>query len=251
MIELKLTPQGTGRIMGKAQLAQGLKPGATCRHTIRVRLVGRSTQTVVQAVEAGTNLPPMAQAIFAAPICPVCRVAPTTALERLPAALRRCPVLSLRGAAGTMLAEIRLARAGNTIALEARVRDRRMTRGPLLWDGSCIELFGAKLDGGRIGHVYLVPQVGDQSAAGFRHVDGPPQPAKEICVTSVAVSDGYRLQALVPASLLAIDLKAGRFRVEVQGTTTLDPKGVVVHGTVFGSATAYATAAHYGLAICR
>jgi len=145
------------------------------------------------------------------------------------------------------LAELRFALAGEDLALLANVTDSRVTQAAEAWRGSCIEVFGSMPGGQEIGQVFLVPQVGEAAAKGFRAANGI-VPAADVRVESQAVKGGYVLKALIPLKLLKVDPAKGKFLLEFQMTVdpTADGKKAV-RGTLFGSKFAYENNQRYGI----
>lgn len=146
----------------------------------------------------------------------------------------------------TPFAHARFAVVGDSLAFVASVQDAKIVTTEALWDGSCIELFGAAAHGQTTGQVFLIPGTEGKPAAGHFQ-DGPDsRPAPQIRVTSRAVAGGYELAALIPLKLLAIP-DSSRFVLEAAVTTT-DAKGNpgARRGVVFGSAKAYADNSQYG-----
>jgi hypothetical protein len=149
------------------------------------------------------------------------------------------------------LAEIRMADAGDDVALSATVEDRLCIRGHKPWAGSCVEIFGSTPGTTRIGQVFLLPATmdGTGSATAFRQVGSESVAAPEIRVHAVSTATGYRISALIPRTLLAIEQNAGFFLVECAVQAAPDAARGLVRTTLFGGANAYATSSGYGMAV--
>lgn len=125
------------------------------------------------------------------------------------------------------VAELRVALAGDSLAVVATVHDVAVRRGDPVWRGSCFELFGSAGAGEPIGQVFLTPPAGDASVAAFRLADAI-VPAPEIAVAVVqAGPDGYTLAALIPLPLLCIAPESGEFLLD--GVATACTAGQTEH----------------------
>ncbi len=175
------------------------------------------------------------------------------------------PAYPVRARNAPALAEMRFAVAGNDLAVLANVADKNTSRHPVIWEGSCVEVFGsmpgrdaANADvPGRffpVSQFYLVPQVADSPATAFRQAKGQIIPEPRVRLTSSPTPNGYELGALIPLKLLGVDVDritrflylgqvptpvsllgeqpvAGRFLLEAHATT-----GDGQRATVFQSA---------------
>jgi hypothetical protein len=148
-----------------------------------------------------------------------------------------------------VLAEVRLAVAGNDLAIAANVRDPKVVQNPAAWKASCIEVFGSMPGQTRIGQIFLVPQAGDAPAKAYLNKDGKQAPVPEIRLQSGVSEGGYEMRALVPLRLLAADPAKAAFLLEFQVTVSesASSKGEVVRATLFGSSLAYMDNSRYGL----
>lgn len=183
-------------------------------------------------------------------------------LEEMAAALKDELALAVCASTGRApaghLADVQLGIFGDAMGLVAKVYDKNIRVTELLWDGSCVEMFGTSVDRQRIGHVfgalpigqvYLVPAWEGQVARGLVQKDNAQHPAPEIRVWSELVEGGYRLAALVPLQLLATSRETGRFLFEMQITANTGPGNTVCRSTLFGSAAAFNNTSSYGLVV--
>jgi len=161
----------------------------------------------------------------------------------------------VKGADDRQLAEIRLAVAGGDLAVSASVVDKKVTRGPKAWNGSCLEVFGSMLGGSKIGQVFLMPTAGDAPAKALRAVGGSQQAAPEIRITSAATKSGYQIQALIPLSMLELDATKEKITLEFQvsAARSVNARGrpVLQHATLFGSRLAYQNNSRYGVFVLK
>ncbi|HEY3377446.1 MAG TPA: alpha-L-fucosidase, partial [Armatimonadota bacterium] len=173
--------------------------------------------------------------------------------------LPRLPALPLAEVAGTLahlparpitfkgetVATLRVAVAGDTLALSAEVTDHCVARGVHPWEASCVEVFGTGPDEVTIprdiGQVFLLPATANDAAGALTQYQGELEksagtqlPEARIQVQSSAHEAGYRLQALIPLDLLHIPA-GGPFRLEVSLTTARAADGQRIRPTLFGS----------------
>ena len=157
-------------------------------------------------------------------------------------------------------ADLRLAVAGEDLALAATVKDEHVMVTEMLWDGSCIEVFGSSSDRERIGQVFgnlqigqvfLVPAHGGEPAKGYFQARNAQHFTPDIRVRTDPLEGGYALQALVPLRLLEASPESGRFLFEVQVTTGLDAQGRQERVTLFGTQAAYRDTAWYAMGTFR
>jgi hypothetical protein len=105
-----------------------------------------------------------------------------------------------------MLAEIRLALAAGRLLILADVVDRRMIQSPMMWDGSCVEVFGSPCAPPEMHQVFLSPATAQGPARAGRlcREFSPPQirPEPAIQLATQVSALGYRMAAAVPLGLL-------------------------------------------------
>lgn len=192
-------------------------------------------------------------------------------LRRFPAAgepgeladlLAREPVFPVRGQAKNTLpgdyGEIRLGMAGDEFAVYAEIRDPQPRVTPMMWDGSCIEIYACSPDRERIGHVfgnipigqvYLVPAFEGQPARGLIEQNNRQVIRPDIRVVSEPREGGYRLMALVPLPCLAQSPGCTRFLFEIQVGTPFGQGYLAGRGNLFGSYSAFNDTTRYALAV--
>jgi len=156
--------------------------------------------------------------------------------------------------------DIRLGVAGEDLILLARIRDPEPKVTPLLWDGSCVEVYACSPDRERIGHVFgiipigqvfLVPAHGGQPARGLVQKENAQIVTPEIRVASEPCEGGYVLRAAIPLRHLALSQDCRRFLFEVQVGTPRSEGYLAARGNLFGSFTAFNDTSHYALAVVR
>lgn len=108
---------------------------------------------------------------------------------------------------GVSLADIRFGIAGNDLILFAEVMDRRMIQTPMMWDGSCIEIFASPAAPMDFHQLFLTPATSQGAArAGrlAREASAPPRivPETAIQLTTHATDTGYTMAAVIPLRLL-------------------------------------------------
>ena len=165
-------------------------------------------------------------------------------------AVRNAPLRSTPG----YVADVRLAVAGDCLALSGTVHDSDIKVTDPLWAGSCVELFGTSPDRERIGHVfggieigqvYLLPAFDGEPARVMIEKDNAQHPAPQASVRTQLVDGGYAIQALVPLELLAINPESGRFLIEVQVTAAGE------RAVLFSSEAPFNNTGGYGLAVVQ
>jgi len=137
-------------------------------------------------------------------------------LDQVPAALADVAPRRL-SAGGELLAELRLALAGNQVALLADVQDVRLEAGHPPWEGSCVELFGSQPAVKEVGQVLLVPETDREPGRAWQLRAGL-HVAPTVALLTTRRPGGYRLAALVPADLLRIDPAADCLLLEMKVT---------------------------------
>ncbi|MBI2441225.1 MAG: hypothetical protein HYV35_07640 [Lentisphaerae bacterium] len=172
------------------------------------------------------------------------RIAAVDAPAGLTTALGEAPAHEIK-IAGKPAATVRLARAGDRLAVVAVITDAKVSRGDPLWKGSCLELFGSLPGEQRIGQVFLAPATDKAAATAAVAAGKDIAPAADILVESQPVPGGYELRALIPLARLALDPGKSTWLLEAQ-ITTHDAKGAVQRGTRFGSERAYEANWSYG-----
>lgn len=179
--------------------------------------------------------------------------APT--LAAVDAALSTVPARLMRNK-GVTVAEVRMAHAGDALALAVRVTDHRIARGDRLWTGSVIEVFGSGPDEthipAEIGQIFLLPTTDTPAGAyvqirdPFNKGAGEQSPTEEIALACRPHAGGYDLTARIPLEYLRIDPSRDAFRVELMITAASEPGGPYLRTALFGSTSAPATNEAYG-----
>lgn len=147
---------------------------------------------------------------------------------------------------GKRAANVRVALAGNDLAVLADVTDRKMSRdAEKPWKGSCFEVFVSTQANAPVGQVMLIPSLGDAPAAGLMTRNDKPVIVPEVRVTTTPTAEGYRLRALIPLTLLNLAEKPAEIGMEFQITTVTDA-GRQNRDTLFGSLSPYQNREKYG-----
>ena len=261
-VVLKIDPPD-GVEVNPGTINRRLAPGA-CIETessIRLKDTGGPLVSRIVLTTAGRDVKPAAARLTVR--YPLRQLPQRPSLDCLEARLKDQPVLPVKGAARLAASgyygDIRLAVADGRLLVSAVVFDTKIEVTPLLWDGSCVEVFACNPDRERIGHVfgnieigqvYLVPACGVEPARAYRFQHNQPVPKPCVQVATAADPRGYRLQALVPFTELALDPDAVQFLFEVQVTAHLEgaPRGEG-RGNLFGSPSAFNDTSRYALAV--
>jgi len=232
-----------------------LAPGEDASVELAVAPEGRVVSRL-QITTSGEGIKPAtAQAIVEYPLVLLPKL-PVRALESALSAEPRYPVK----AATAHMADLRFGLAGACLAISGTVKDPRVAVTEMLWDGSCIEVYGTSPDRERIGHVfgnipigqvYLAPACNGEPAKAFVFRDNAPHQVPDIQVHSRPLDGGYAVQALVPLHYLAVAPDAECFLFEVQVTTGFGD-GIEQHrANLFGSKSAYRDSSRYAMATRR
>lgn len=157
-------------------------------------------------------------------------------------------------------AALRFAIAGDHLAIHGQVNDKRQTRGPQVWQGSCIEVFATSPDRNRIGHVFGAIPIGQVFLA--PHGDGKPDEGyrqdiatnsqirdESIMVQTRDNAEGYEIATLIPLKLVALPAAPDSFLLEVEVTYATAPDAPFIRAGLFGSLAAYRDSSRYGLMI--
>jgi hypothetical protein len=150
------------------------------------------------------------------------------------------------------LAQVRVGRTTQALAIHATVVDAKPIAAAVAWRGSCLEIFGAQpgQDKPKIGQIFLVPGIGEGQPAAYVALPKGQGPATEIKVFSSIIKGGYEIAALIPFNLLALAPELDELLLEgqisVQAPDGKD-KWKQIHGTIFGSRLAYMETIRYGL----
>lgn len=150
---------------------------------------------------------------------------------------------------GANLGTVRLALAGDSLALHARVIDTSLLRrDESPWEGSCIEVFGAMESSGKphIGQVYLLPAASGKPDAAALEKSGKREPTGQIRVLTRALNDGYELSALIPFADLSLAPGSEKFLLEVIFNSAATPGAGAKRSSLFGSTAAFNNTSRYG-----
>jgi hypothetical protein len=227
-LRINARPVVVATVEGRETFAfKDLKPRAKISTDFRLRARDAISEYWVETHPLhGEGLIPTFAMRVGTPVWDLPRLAPLADASAVRAALAALPA---RGdpTFARQPAAIRLAVAGDCLALHAAVTDRDIRPEKLAWQGSAVILYGASdapLPEGApphpIGQVFLVPGAGDTPPY-CAIQDGPRQkPAPSIRFACAPTTDGYDLAALVPLERLKIPPAAQSFRLEVAVSTT-------------------------------
>ena len=175
----------------------------------------------------------------------ITRLGALAALRQVPAALAALPewVTSHRG---RTLAHLRLALAGEDLALQVQVNDAEVKRGAHPWEGSEVEVYALAADGKTICQVFLLPALGDDPVRALLQQEGEQVPLAEVRLASTPTPTGYELVALIPLSRLHLAPQADEVALELMVAATSAPGGALEYATLFHSVSAFMNARSYG-----
>jgi hypothetical protein len=195
---------------------------------------------------------------------PLMHFSPLKNIGDLTALLTDAPVYPIRGRAKNTLpgdyGDIQIGLAGEEFVLRAQIRDPHPQVTPMMWDGSCLEIYACSPDRERIGHVfgnipigqvYLLPAFAGQPARGLIEKDNSQIPKPEIRVASELCEGGYILTAAVPLHLMAVSPGCTRFLFEIQVGTHQAQGYLAGRGNLFSSYSAFNDTTHYAMAVIR
>ena len=146
-------------------------------------------------------------------------------------------------------AQFQLARAGNSLALRATIRDKHPRRAsPNFWEGTSLEVFGAiDHDGAEPGQIVFLPPVGSQPGETLTYRQARVMPnSLTFPWQTRRIAGGYELTALIPFETLNIDPTQNTFRLEVavnipqRGAATLRAAAAGVTNDAYRSAQRFA-----------
>ena len=240
-VTLAVEPPEIARVTGKNTLTYTLQPREKTTHDFEIAL---SQKTMASSVYLVVPRSPRGQVVrTASPRLeivgrPLIRLAATIPLTKVKNALAAQTVYPIR-IENQKVAELRLAVAGEALAVSAIVVDGVLSQHAKAWKGSSLEVFGSMPGKEAIGQVFLVPRAGNAPAKGLRAHAGGEKPAPAIRLQSAKTAAGYELQALVPLELLALNARPEFFTLEFQVSSQEAAGGKRRYGTVFGSQRAY------------
>lgn len=177
---------------------------------------------------------------------PITRIAKLEGVGAVAAALAKIEPMAIK-AEKTTHATIRLAVAGDDLAIDADVIDPRVTRGATPWEGSELEVYASPANRATIRQLFLLPQTGDAPASALLANATKQVPAPEIRIASASTDKGYRVQALIPLTSLGLKADATELFLEFQVSVSADaaPKSKVSYFPMFGSKFAYENNRNY------
>ncbi|NLL83089.1 MAG: hypothetical protein GX230_02450 [Lentisphaerae bacterium] len=144
------------------------------------------------------------------------------------------------------LGEIHLGLLNEDLLLLAKIADPKPLQHETVWRGSCLEIFGARLERPEIGQLFLVPPFADTPPQAFINGDNTQIPTDKITINGTSLPEGYTVKARIPADLLNLDLKRETILLEFQLSLPA-PNRKMRHLTAFGSLRAYQNKQNYGL----
>ena len=259
-VGLLIDPPELARVIGGAAVRYALEGGAECAQELAFELASESEGAVSSVAfrTTGEGIRPIVLTTVVQH-----RLVSTPRpefVEQVPAALAEAHAYPVRGKSRIMraahLADLRFAVVGEDLVVAGRVHDAGVRAGELIWDGSCVEVFGAMPDvrragavsgEGRIGQVFLVPGVDGEPAKAYSQHDNRQDPAPDVRLHTSPADGGYTLEALIPLARLCVEPGARRFLLEAQVTAVLAADGEHARATLFGSRTAFNDTRSYGL----
>ena len=213
---LCVIPAGAARIVGPRALRVALAPGARTALDTTVVATGKAKAFHVVAMAEGPDLVGSRLHFSMSPpltIIPRLAICPTVA--NLGPVLAAGSALPVAGNGRLVRATLWLARAGDRLLLRLETADAAPMRGPNLWDGSSVELFGAACPGAAARQLILAPTVGAQRSVARLATPTGLNPAAGVQVAGKTSANGWKLVAAVPLPLLGIDPAANRFALDL------------------------------------
>ena len=180
----------------------------------------------------------------------VIRTLPAVAdLDAVAPALAEQPEWQITLAKDKPGATLRIAFAGDMLALHASVTDPFRQRGARPWEGSDFEVFGA-MPGSAIGQVHLQAAAGEHADKALAVVDMKALPTDRVQFRTTPTDTGYELVALIPQDLLKVDRSKERltleFQISIPQTAPAEgKKAKMAYATLFGSRFAYEDASRF------
>jgi len=261
-IEVKALPEGSVKFAGEPvfekELKQGEESGAVLEFTLNEE--HEDVLSRIEFTSAGANIRPACARVMAGYILPELSIDsfmsdPGKAMrDGLSLPVKAVPRIALKG----HYADVKIACAGDMFLIQADMKEKRIDVTPLIWDGSCVEIFCASPDVERlgnvfgnlkIGQVYLVPEFNGQPARALRFKDGGAHEIKNIPVFFEKTGDGYRLYAGIPLAELEVGADMDSFLFEIQVNTSAHEGYLAARANLFGSQSAFNDTSSYALAV--
>jgi len=291
---LEVNPPTAGDLIEPAERNYSLPPGGETAYDWSLRLSPSLLASQFPLVSTYNNADSFGLRVRRGP--PPSRHRPAQAFMQLDYPLRSLPPLRLLSDISPALANTlafpltirgqstpfgtaRWAVSGSHLVVSFEVADPHPQRREIAWEGSCVELFGSlpgrssqnKPEWGffPIRQVYLMPAVGAEPPQALHREGETIRPAPEIMLTSATTSTGYRLDALIPLSLLGTDVDflpralffssgfhpvvligldptPGRILLEARATIPQPPPNPPLRPTLFGSRAPHADHNSFG-----
>jgi hypothetical protein len=247
----RAVPSEALAFLGATAIPYDLQPGQEVEILVDFDLAAETAAPRVSA--EGSTLP--------VPVIPrqeilIQRVPATFSLAELEPAMAGVKPRRLL-AEGAELAEIRLARTDDFLAVQAQVTDRAMKHSTMVYDGTCLEVWGAPYrEEGFVGatpQFYLRPALAGVPASALRpDPDNPlvsPALVPDIAVQSRELPEGYTLTALIPLEIFGVDPAAKIFVFELSVSATPAPERGLVRQKLFGAPAPWISTDGFGLLV--
>ena len=247
-VTLELDPVASAAVDGEASLSFSLKPGEAVEHTFTLRTKPNAKASFVTAYlplserrlvtrRVELPIPVMGRSMK--------RFAAVDDVKHIKALLADVTPHTI-SAEGITTASVRMAVAGDYLAIDAAMRDAQVMQHRRPWKGSAVEIFGAEVGSNKVGQVFLQPAADGEPAKGLVSEGKVQVVASDIKVASESTAEGYRLFALVPLKRLNLSADAQAIRLELQFDVMPDGAEKRVYPTLFDSELAYLHTDKYG-----
>jgi hypothetical protein len=209
-------PARAAKLTGPSERTVSLKPGARQGWDITFVPTGKESTFRIEAKAEGAGLFDTCLYFSVAGTMDLPRLASKPECARLVEALSELPLRSISANPNPIKASVRLAVAEGNLLLALDVADAKPLRGEKVWEGSCVELFGA-VEVGAVERQQLIlaPGVGTVLPTAQRIDKNTPITAEGVEVVSVPSTTGWQLLAVIPLSTFGVEPGAASFALDL------------------------------------
>jgi hypothetical protein len=209
-------PARAAKLTGPSERTVSLKPGARQGWDITFVPTGKESTFRIEAKAEGAGLFDTCLYFSVAGTMDLPRLASKPECARLVEALSELPLRSISANPNPIKASVRLAVAEGNLLLALDVADAKPLRGEKVWEGSCVELFGAvKVGAVERQQLILAPGVGTVLPTAQRIDKNTPITAEGVEVVSVPSTTGWQLLAVIPLSTFGVEPGAASFALDL------------------------------------